>query len=123
VQVPSLPSIYHSNYVDTANRDDAASSLRATVQTLKKFAMSFRNPTSGRWTNLTSDELFDLYSNLTPLLPPNVSLWGLNLVSQYYNALSLELQEVSSVDPMYITPNLASLTDRAAQLDALRTLQ
>ena len=47
----------------------------------------------------------------------------LNLVSQYHDALSLELQEVLSVDPMYITPNLVSLTDRATQLDALHTLQ
>jgi len=114
--------IYHSDYVSTANCDDAAS-RHATVQTLKKFSMSFRNPTSGHWTNLPPDELFDVYSNLTPLLPPNVSLWGLNLVSQYYNALSLDLQEVLSVGPIYITPNLASLTDHAAQLDALRTLQ
>ena len=51
-----------------------------------------------------------------------MSLWGLYLVSQYHDALSQELQEVLSVDPMYITPNLASLTDRATQLDALCTL-
>ena len=114
--------IYRSDYVGTANRDDAAS-LCTTVQTLKKLSMSFRNPNSVHWTNLTPDELFDEYSNLTPLLPPDVSLWGLNLVSQYHDALSLELQEVLSVDPMYTTPNLASLTDCAMQLDALRTLQ
>ena len=114
--------IYRSDYVSTANRDDAAS-LHATVQTLKELSMSFRNPTSGHWTNLTPDELFYEYSNLTPLLPPNVSLWGLNLVGQYHDALSLELQEVLSVDPMYITPNLASLTDHAMQLDALCTLR
>jgi len=70
--------------------------------------------------NLTPDELFDEYAaSLTPLLPPNVSLWGLNLVSQYHDALSLELQEVLSVDHTYITPNLASLTDRAKQLSML----
>ena len=113
--------IYHSDYVGTTNCDDAAS-LHATAQTLEKFSMSFRNPTSGHWTNLTPDELFDEYAKLTPLLPPNVSLWGLNLVSQYDDALSPELQEVSSVDHTYITPNLASLTDRSNQLDALCTL-
>ena len=115
--------IYCSDYVGTANRDDTAS-LHATVQTLKKLSLSFRNPTSDHWTNLTPDELYDEYANLTPLLSPNVSLcWGLNLVSQYHDALSLELQEVLSVNPMYITPNLASLNDRAKQLDALRTLR
>ena len=49
--------IYRSDYVSTANRDDAAS-LHATVQTLKKLSMSFHNPTSGHWINLTPDELF-----------------------------------------------------------------
>ena len=53
--------IYCSNYVGTANRDDAAS-LHATIRTFKKFSMSFRNPTSGHWTNLTPDELFDEYT-------------------------------------------------------------
>ena len=95
-QVFLLP-IYRSNYVGTANHNDATS-LHTTVQTLKKFSLPFRNPTSDHWINLTPDELFDEYANLTPLLPPNVSLWGLNLVSQYHDALSPELQEVLSVD-------------------------
>jgi hypothetical protein len=114
--------IYRSDYVGTANHDDAAS-LHATVQTLKKLSTSFRNPTSGHWTNLTPDKLYYEYSNLPPLLLPNVSFWGLNLVSQYHDALSVELQEVLSVGPLYITPNLASLADRASQLDALCTLR
>ena len=85
--------------------------------------MSFRNPTSGHWINLTPDELFDEYANLTPLLPLNVSLWGLNLVSKFHDALSPELQEMLSADQTYTTPNPASLTNRAEQLDALRTLR
>ena len=39
--------IFRSDYVGTANRDDAAS-LHATVQSLKKYSMPFRNPTSGQ---------------------------------------------------------------------------
>ena len=68
VQIPSFPP---SDYVGTANRDDVAS-LHATVQSLKKYSMSSRNPTSGQWTNLTPDELFAEYANLTPLLPPDL---------------------------------------------------
>ena len=114
--------IFRSDYVGTANRDDAAS-LHATVQSLKKYSMSFRNPTSGQWTNLTPDELFAEYANLTPLLPPDVSLWGLNLVTQFHDALSLDLQELLMADHTYVAPNLASLTDRSKQLDALRLLR
>ena len=52
--------------------------------------MSFRNPASDQWINLIPDELFDEYANLAPLLPPkNVSLWGLNLVTQFHDAFPL----------------------------------
>lgn len=114
--------IFRSDYIGTANRDDAAS-LLATVQSLNKYSMSFRNPTSGQWTNLTPDELFAEYANLTHLLPPDVSLWGLNLVTQFHDALSSDLQELLMADHTYTAPNLASLTDRSKQLDALRLLR
>jgi hypothetical protein len=115
--------ILRSNYIGTAkNRDDAAS-LHATVQSLKKYSMSFRNPTSGQWTNRTPDELFAEYANLTPLLPPDVSLWGLNLVTQFHDALFSDLQELLIADHTYIAPNLTSLTDCSKQLDALRLLR
>jgi hypothetical protein len=85
--------------------------------------MSFCNPTSGQWTNLTPDEFFAEYSNLTSLLPPDVSLWGLNLVTQFHDALSSDLQELLMADHTYVAPNLTSLTDRSKQLDAFRLLR
>ena len=85
--------------------------------------MSFCNPTSGQWTNLTPDELFAEHANLTPLLPPDVYLWGLNLVTQFHDALSSDLQELLMADHTYTAPNLASLTDRSKQLDALCLLR
>jgi hypothetical protein len=61
--------IFRSDYVGTLARDDSAS-LHATLQALKK--SSCRGPP---W--LGPDELFAVYNDLTPLLPNNVSLWGL----------------------------------------------
>jgi hypothetical protein len=57
--------IFRSDYVGTTNRDDAAS-LHATVQALKRHAMTSRNPVSGHWINLTS---LMSYMQLTPNLP------------------------------------------------------
>ena len=90
--------IFRCDYVGTADRDDAAS-LHATIHALKRPSMSYRNPTSGHWINLTPDELFAAYAELTPLLPNNVSLWGLNLVTQYHDALSHDIQEALQNDP------------------------
>jgi hypothetical protein len=114
--------IFRCDYVGTADRDDA-SSLHATIQALKRPSMAYRNPSSGHWINLTPDELFAEYAELTPLLPNNVSLWGLNLVTQFLNALSLDLQEALQTDPLYSAPDLSTLTSRSSQLGALRSLR
>jgi hypothetical protein len=114
--------IFRCDYVGTADRDDAAS-LHATIQALKRPSMSYRHHSSGQWVNLTPDELFSEYAELTPLLPDNVSLWGLNLVTQFLDALSLDLQEALQTDPLYFTPNLSTLTSRSSQLGALRSLR
>jgi len=114
--------IFRVDYVGTADRDDAAA-LHATIQALKRPAMSYRHAVTGHWVNLTPDELFVLYADLTPLLPSKVSLWGLNLVSQFMDALSHELQEALSTDPLYSPPDLSLLTTRSSQLDALRSLR
>jgi hypothetical protein len=114
--------IFRSDYVGTADRNDSLS-LHATVQTLKKFNMSTRNPSTGHWTNISPDEVFAEYSALTPLLPTQVSLWGLNLVTQYHDALSPDLQELINADTTYSVPDLSTLTTRAAQLSALRSLR
>jgi hypothetical protein len=114
--------IFRSDYVGSSDRNDLAS-LHATIQALKKPSMSFRNPVSGHWTNLSPDELFAAYADLTPLLPNNVSLWGLNLVTQFFDALSLDLQEAIQIDPSYSPPDLSTLLTRASQLAALRLLR
>ncbi len=114
--------IFRVDYVGTADRDDAAA-LHATIQALKRPAMSYRHAITGHWINLTPDELFVMYADLTPLLPSTVSLWGLNLVSQFMDALSHDLQEALSTDPSYSPPDLSLLTTRSSQLDALRSLR
>ena len=114
--------LFRSDYVGSSNRDDTAS-LHATIQALKKPAMSYRNPTSGHWVNMSPDELFAAYADLTPLLPNKVSLWGLNLVTQFFDALSSDLQEALQSDPLYSPPDLATLLTRSSQLAALRSLR
>jgi hypothetical protein len=112
--------LFRADYVGTADCD-GASSLSATIESLEKLAMSSR-AALGHWSNLTPYELFAEYSALTPLLPATVSLWGLNLVTQYHDGLTTNLQDLILADTLYSPPNLASLTTRSAQLDALRTL-
>jgi hypothetical protein len=64
-----------------------------------------------------------MYADLTPLLPSKVSLWGLNLVSQFMDALSHDLQEALLTHPSYLPPDIPLLTSRSSQLDALRSLR
>jgi hypothetical protein len=49
---------------------------------------------------------------LTPLLPNNLSLWGVNLVTQLHALLLLDLQELllALTHPMHHLANLATLT-------------
>ena len=85
--------------------------------------MSYRNLFNGHWLTLTPDELYAEYSTLTPLPPTNVSLWGLNLVTQYHDALLPDLQELLLSDTTYSTPDLSSLTSHSTQLATLRSLR
>ena len=77
---------------------------------------------TGKWTSLTPDDLYQEYSLLTPLLPADVSLWGFNLVSQFQDALSLDLLGALLQDQSYSAPALTFLTSRSSQLSVLRTL-
>lgn len=100
--------IFCKDYVGTPDRNDAMS-LAHIVKALKKLAMSSRNPSNRAWTNLSPDKLFAKYSSLTPMLPNNVLLWGLNLVSQFHDGLLSEIQDLLGDDPRYNQPNLATL--------------
>jgi hypothetical protein len=84
--------------------------------------MTSRNPVSGHWINLTPDELYAAYAELTPLLPNKVSLWGLNLVTQFHDTLLPELQGLLMSDSTYSAPGLLTLTSRSSQLTALHSL-
>jgi hypothetical protein len=88
--------IFRSGYVGAFARDDAAS-LQATVSSIKKIAMSSRHPTSGAWVNMQPEEVFAACSDLIPLLPSQVSVWGLNLVTQHFDSLSMELSGCTSL--------------------------
>jgi hypothetical protein len=112
-------SLFRTDYVGTKDCNNA-SSLHATVQALKKLAISYRNPQTGTWTNLTPDELFASYSTLIPLLPARVHLWGLSLVNQYHNSLSANIQDLIVTNIAYTAPSLATLTTCGTQLAALR---
>ncbi len=114
--------LFRTDYVGIANRDDAAS-LHATVQAIKKLHMTSRHPQSSHWVNLTPDELHEAYSDLTPLLPSKVSLWGLNLVTQFFDALTADLQDMLATDDSYSSPDLSTLVSRSSQLHALRILR
>jgi hypothetical protein len=81
-----------------------------------------RHPQSSHWINLTPDELHAECSDLTPLLPSNVLLWGLNLVTQFFDALTPDSQDMLTTDTSCQSPDLSSLTSRSAQLHALRIL-
>jgi hypothetical protein len=50
-----------------------------------------------------------------------VSLWGLNLVTQFHDALSAELQELLMTDSTYCAPDLSTLT--SSHLSALRYIR
>ena len=114
--------LFRFDYVGSSDRDDSAA-LHATIQALKKPAMTRRNPVSGAYINMSPDELYAAYADLTPLLPNRVSLWGLNLVTQFFDALSWDLQEAIQSDPAYSAPDLSTLVTRSSQLAALRSLR
>jgi hypothetical protein len=91
---------------------------------LKKLAMSYRNPVTGAWTrNLTPDEIVASYSSLIPLLLAPVHLWGFNLVNQYHDSLSANIQDLIITDVTYTAPSLSTLTTHAPQLAALHALR
>jgi hypothetical protein len=68
------------------------------------------------------DEVFASYSTLIPLCPGNVSVWGLNLVTQSFHSLSPKLQDALHVDATCLSPNLLTLVTCSLQLDALHHL-
>ena len=109
------------DYVGTFPHDDAAS-LQATITALKKVSMSSPNPSSSALVTLHPNKVFAAYSNLIPLLPFKVSVWGLNLVTQLFDALSIDLQDALNVDSTYLPSDLSTLVTCSSQFGALHHL-
>ena len=52
-----------------------------------------------------------------------VSVWGLNPVTQPFDSLSVELQDALHIDPTCVPPDLVTLATRSSQLDAICCLR
>ena len=75
-------------------------------------------------TYLKPDSLFQRFIEFTSLLFLNATSWSFSLVTIFYNALSIELQESIRLNG-YILPNnstLSTLFDQTAALQALREI-
>jgi hypothetical protein len=97
--------------------------LHATFQVIKKLAMTTRYPANDQWINVFPGELCSACSELTPLLPHKVSLWGLNLVAQFHDAISFDLQELILSCTSYSAANLFTFITCSSQLAALCSIQ
>jgi hypothetical protein len=91
--------IFRTDYVGTVDRNDATS-LLATVKSIKELKMARRDPASGKWIHCTPDDLYAQYSLLTPLFPSGISLWGFNLATQFLDALSSDVYDLLSTNPL-----------------------
>jgi hypothetical protein len=74
--------IFRTGYIGTADRNDAAS-LHATVQAIKKLAMSYRNPVSGHWVNLTPTIYLPSTQPSLPFSPTTVN-YGASSLSRSF---------------------------------------
>ena len=59
---------------------------------------------NGKTISLTPDTLYQCFIELSPLLLPNATSWSFNIVTLFYNALTVELQETIRLDG-YILPD------------------
>ena len=73
-------------------------------------------------TYLTPDSLFQRFIEFTPLLSPNATSWSFSLVTLFYNALGVELQESIRLDG-YVLPNNSTLPTLFDQTSALQVLR
>ena len=75
-------------------------------------------------TYLTPDSLFQRFIEFTPLLSPNATSWSFSLVTLFYNALGVELQESIRLDGYFLPNNstLPTLFDQTSALQVLREI-
>jgi len=87
-------------------------------------SLKLESKSNGKTTYLTPDSLFQRFIEFTPLLSPNATTCSFSLVTLFYNALSIALQESIILDG-YILPNnstLPTLFDQTSALQALRII-
>ena len=72
--------------------------------------------------SITPDTLYQRFIEFSPLLPPNATAWSFSLVTVFYNALSIELQEAIRIDG-YTLPNNSTLSTLSSQTSALQVLR
>jgi len=72
--------------------------------------------------SLTPDTLYQCLIEFSLLLLPIAKSWSFNLVTLFYNALNVELQETIRFDE-YILPNNSNLTTLFSRTSALQILR
>ena len=80
--------------------------------TLSEFKLLYKF--HGKLVTLTADILYQQFIEFSPLLPPNAITWSFSLVTLFYNALSVELQEAIRLAE-YILPNNTTLSTISSQ--------
>ena len=76
----------------------------------------------GKLVALTPKTLYQQFIEFSPLLPPNTTAWSFSLVTLFYNALSVELQEAIRLAG-YTLPNNTTLSTLSSQICALQILR
>ena len=76
----------------------------------------------GKNISLTLDDLFNHFTSFLPLLSPNAMSWSFYLVTLFFQALSMELQEAIQLGG-YIFPDISKLTTSLLQEQSLQQLR
>ena len=76
----------------------------------------------GKLVTLTPDTLYQQFIEFLPLLNPNAITWYFSLVTLFYNALSVELQDSIRLAG-YILPDNSNLSTLSSQTFALQILR
>jgi hypothetical protein len=123
--------IIFSNVIrlDYIGRHDfsSAAHLHMTVKKIRSLTLDYN--TNGRTIRGNPDGLFNRYIALTPLLPAShVNIWGINLFSQFWDALGDDLTRRISCSPRYLAIHqdafdLTMMVTKSSQMDALREIR
>ena len=109
-----LNYVGHSKVDTTMNTQEVCSSIGELRQNYTH---------SGQPKTDTPEELFNKFTALTVNLPDNATTWSIQLCSTYFSALNKELVENMTTDTTFKMPDLTTLTSKALQLEALRSVR